>query len=374
MSATGRRFDVAIAAGFFVACEVELLLSPWRDADHLGTVVVTAVALALMTLPLAWRRQRPLAVLCVCAGGLMVFAIAMRDVPAPNVAQFAFLVPPYSVAAYTDRVAARVGLGVYLVPVLALDTLASGNGSTFGFGVVVCVLTWAVGRYLRGQRKLAAQLGETTERIIAEGPDRETLAVAEQRTRIARELQAVVAERVGAMTVQAQVAQRLLRDDPAQADEAMATVEATGRQALDDMRRILGVLRRADAPAELAPQPGVGQIAALVERARAEGRQVTLRVDGEPRALPTSIDLGAYRVVREAITDDRLTRVDVALEFASDQLDVRLSALRDERPDWPTVAMRERVALCRGEVDATPDGDLHVLVIGLPTNLEDALA
>ena len=122
------------------------------------------------------------------------------------------------------------------------------------------------------------------------------LVIAEQRTRIARELQALVANSVSAMIVQTQAAQRLLVEAPRDADAAMVIIEDTGRQALAEMRRILGVLRRDDDKPELSPAPGVGQIPALIERVRRSHPLVALHVEGEPGPLPASVDLGIYRI------------------------------------------------------------------------------
>ena len=132
---------------------------------------------------------------------------------------------------------------------------------------------------------------------------RERVAVGEERARIARELHDVVAHSVGVMVVQAQGARRLLDRDPERAREALETIEHTGRTALDEMRRSLGVLRRPDADAPLAPQPGMGDLGALLEQARQSGLTVELVTEGEPAPLPAGVDLSAYRIVQEALTN-----------------------------------------------------------------------
>jgi signal transduction histidine kinase len=236
---------------------------------------------------------------------------------------------------------------------------------------------WVTGRILRARRRLAAELRHTNERIIAEQHGREMLAIAEQRTRIARELQALVANSVSAMIVQTQAAQRLLIEVPGDADAAMAIIEDTGRQALAEMRRILGVLRRPDDKADLSPAPGVGQIPALVERARGARRLVALHVDGDPGPLPASVDLGVYRILEEALAsnDDSDGPVDIVLRFGADDVELDVISHGEPRLEWPSIAVRERVALCQGvvDVDIVP-GRGERLVVRLPRVFEGAFA
>jgi signal transduction histidine kinase len=230
---------------------------------------------------------------------------------------------------------------------------------------------------MRGRQALAVELRQTNERIAAETDSWEALAVVGQRTRIAQELQILVAHSVAAMIVQSHAAQQLLDRDSDQADAAMATIEATGRHALDEMRRILGVLRHPGDQAELAPQPGVEQIPALVEKARAATPDVALRVEGKPGPLPASVDLAVYRLLAEALTavEGTPTPVDTLLRFGPGDITLAVTAPQNVRLDWPTIAMRERVALCNGTIDVEtiPDGGER-LVIHLPCVLAGALA
>jgi signal transduction histidine kinase len=213
--------------------------------------------------------------------------------------------------------------------------------------------------------------------LAAEEGGRELLAIAEQRTRIARELQTLIAHSVSAMIVQTQTAQRLLAGHPDDADAAMATIEDTGRQALADMRRILGVLRRSDDEADLAPQPGVGQIPALVERLRNTQRPVLLRVEGAPGPMPASVDLGVYRILEEALAGaiDAGEPVDIVLRFGADDIELSVTSPSGTHLDWPTTAMRERAALCQGTaaVESTV-GPGERLVVRLPCVFDEAVA
>ena len=150
------------------------------------------------------------------------------------------------------------------------------------------------------------ELEQTTSLLAAERSDRAQLAVAGERSRIARDLHAVVARSVAAMVVQAEAARGLLDRDPATADAALEAVEDVGRQALSEMRRILGVLRHRDQAGDLLePQPGVDQIYRLIERAREHGQHVELTIEGQPGPLPAGVDLGIYRILEDALASLR---------------------------------------------------------------------
>ncbi len=182
----------------------------------------------------------------------------------------------------------------------------------------------------------------------------------------ARELHAVVATTVSAMVVQTDAAKRLLDIDAARADDAMASIEEAGRKTLAEMRRVLGVLRDEHEPADLSPQPGVGQIHALIEAAR-ERLPVELHLDGEPGSLPASVNLGLYRILEDALTrpgDAGTQPTDVTLRFGEHDVELTVTSAGVVSLDWPTPTMRERVALCEGqiEVDATPSAGERLFV------------
>ena len=179
----------------------------------------------------------------------------------------------------------------------------------------------------------------------------------------------MVAGRVSAMVVQTEAAQQLLLEDLDRADAAMAADEEAGREALSEMRRILGVLRRVDEAAELAPQPGVGQIHGLVDCAREQHRHVELEVDGDPGPLPASIDLGVYRILEEALASTGAGPVEVRLTFGERDLELDITSHSAPAASWPTLAMRERVAVCDGELEAD-EGRLRVR---LPRAFEEVL-
>ncbi len=375
-----RWVDPILAGLFLFACETETLLYLLNNkSHHQWPLAANVLIIAGLTLPIAWRRRAPLVCVTIVMVCVFVLTVSLNDVKNVTTPQLVLFIVPYSVAAYSSRSRAMLGLGVCVAAIAAANLLGAGmsGASSWVFSLGASTAAWATGRILRARRTLAAELRRTNERIIAEQHGREMLAIAEQRTRIARELQALVANSVSAMIVQTQAAQRLLVQVPGDADAAMAIIEDTGRQALAEMRRILGILRHADDKADLSPAPGVGQIPALVERARQAQRLVALHVDGEPGPLPASVDLGIYRILQDALdsADDADCPIDIALHFGSHDIELDVTHHGRARLDWPSIAVRERVALCQGvvDVDIVP-GTGERLVVKLPRVFEEAFA
>jgi len=357
---TGERFDLVLAALLFVGCEVEIVADALGDHGHDHWPLAANVLVAAgLTVPLAWRRSAALTSLVLVESSLFLLAAySLADVASVNLPQLMLFVAPYSVAAYAERSPALVGLLYAGLIAAAINVVNPSGVTSWVFSLGAGGAAWTTGRILRTHRASTAALERTNDRLAAESGARELLAIAEQRTRIARELQALIAESVSTMIVQTRTAQRLLDQHSDRADAAMETIENTGRQALVEMRRILGVLRYPDEPAEVVPHPGVGQIPVLIEQKRRAGLQVTLQVEGEPGPLPASVDLGVYRLLEEALRDlaDLSGPVDVALRFGFDDIELDVSFGAAGRLELPTVAMRERVALCQGTigVDVVP--------------------
>jgi len=376
-----RWIDPILAAVFLLACETETLLYLHNDTSHHHwPLAANVLIIAGLTVPIAWRRRAPLACASIVMTCVFVLSVSPTDVTNVTTPQLVLFIVPYSVAAYSSRARATLGLAICVIAIAAGNLLGTGTSGVsswvFSLGASTAA-SWVTGRIFRARRTLAAELRRTNERIIAEQHGREMLAIAEQRTRIARELQALVANSVSAMIVQTQAAQRLLVEVPEDADAAMATIEDTGRQALGEMRRILGVLRRADDKPDLSPAPGVGQIPALIERARRAHRLVALHVDGEPGPLPASVDLGVYRILEDALASAGETdgAIDVVLHFGADDVELDVTSHRGPRLDWPSIAVRERVALCQGVVDVDIlAGTGERLVVKLPRVFEGAFA
>lgn len=362
----GAWLDPALAAVALVAFEIEILTSKHRG----GPLVLNVLAAAAITVPLVWRRRAPLAYACLTIGLAVVMTATLTDLTALVIPPLLSIITAYTVAAYEPQTRAVIGLAVCLAAVWGLFAVTGHTSvSHYALPTGVVGVSWAVGRAVRARRLLDEELGRKAERIAAERESRELLAVADERTRIARELHAVVAGSVSGMVVQTEAAQMLLDQDLDRADAAMAAVEEAGRQTLSEMRRILGVLRRVDQAAELAPQPGVGQIHGLVERAREQRRKVELEVDGDPGVLPASIDLGVYRILEEALASTGAGPLEVRLTFAHREVELDVTSHSAPAASWPTLAMRERVALCDGELEAD-EGRLRVR---LPRAFEEVL-
>jgi signal transduction histidine kinase len=227
-----------------------------------------------------------------------------------------------------------------------------------------------LGRVLRHRASLNRALREKAARLERERGEQAALAAVEERTRIAGELHDVVAHALSAMVVQASGARRLAERDPARAAEAFHAVETSGREALAEIRGLLGVLRREDEELALAPQPSLRHVGSLVQRVQAAGLPVELSVEGEARELPIGIDLTAYRVVQEALggalEHGHAGLARVKLTFGSDH--VELEVTDDGRePVRPLLGIRERVTLSGGTLraGARRDGG-HVVRARLP--------
>jgi signal transduction histidine kinase len=229
--------------------------------------------------------------------------------------------------------------------------------------VATAAVAWALGRALSERGRRAAKLEERAARLELAHAE----AVAGERATIARELHDVIAHSIGVMKVQTGAARLLLEENPARAKEALLAVEETGRQALGEMRRLLGILRGTEHESRLTPQPGISAIAALIDQVRTAGLPVEIVVEGEPRALPPGIDLAAYRVVQEALTNalkhSEAAQAEVSIHYRDTALELsvtnngRAKRNGNGRVGHGLIGMRERVALYGGEFSAGPRGE-----------------
>jgi signal transduction histidine kinase len=290
----------------------------------------------------------------------------------------ALVVAVYSVAAFCDRRHALLGGAVGVAGLLVMeftdplfthpvDVLADLPSDVF------LVVGWVIGRYLRARRSMTDRWQQEATRLAEEREIRARAAVAEERARIARELHDIVAHTLGTIVLQAGAADTRFDREPERARAALRTIEATGREALGEMRRLLGLLRDPDVETAWAPQPGVRDTDALVERVRSVGQPVELCVEGEPVALPPGLGLAVYRVVQEALTNvvkhAAGASAQVRLRFAREELavsviDTGAAAPRsfDDGSGQGLVGMRERVSVFGGELctGARPEGGFLV--------------
>jgi signal transduction histidine kinase len=297
--------DVALAAALAAGAQLELRgASPTAVVARggRGTLVVPLLAI---TLPVAWRRSRPVPALAVSVGGLAAAALLITHSGGlPLSVYLALLLLFYSVGAHSGERAGLLAAAGGVAAVAAVDvarSLFQASGPRLGAWLSF-VVAWLVGREVRRRGSELALLRERAARLELEREAEARSAVADERARIARELHDVVAHSVSVMVVQAQAGPRLL-DDRGAAGSAFRSIEAAGREALVELRRLLGILRTADEQLAVGPQPGLASLRSLVEQVEGAGLPVTVRVEGEPVALPPGVDLSAYRIVQEALTN-----------------------------------------------------------------------
>ena len=334
-----------------------------------GTAAERVVFALVVTVPLVVRRRAPLAVALILAGATLAWSLAATT-PETGVNPFpSLLLAAFSVALYASTPAAAVAGGVALTGSMAVaisSNYTQGHLSASNIAILLFFMggAWGAGWLIR---RRAAQV----ERAYAESGELARDAVIEERARIARELHDIVAHSVSIIAVQAGAAEELLDTDPDLARQHMSAVRRTARETMTEMRRLLNVLREDDAPH--APQPGLGRLDDLLAEVRATGVPVELVEEGERPALGPGVDLVAYRVVQESLTNVRkhagAVPTEVRLRYGNDHVAVDVSNAPGEHaarsngaPGHGLIGMRERVVLFGGTFDAAArdDGGFHV--------------
>jgi len=369
--------DAALAVALFALGQAETW-TPFKTSLGHGSSIVAAALGAAMTLPLAFRRLAPLAVALLVA------------VPTPLIAAFTpvrllffggFL--PLLVVTYTLASRARTArsLAAVALPFAALLAVELEIADFRKSGEVVFDWLWfgvaaVVGLVVRA-RSLRAERSES--RVATLETERETV-LREERARIARELHDVIAHSVSVIVIQAGAAEPLVDEDPDQAREALRSIRSTASDALGEMRRLLGILRTTDDELVLNPQPSVAQLEPLLIQTRMAGLEVELHIEGKPRRLAPGLDLAAYRIVQEALTNTRkhagASHADVALRYTPSALEVEI--VDDGKASAPAAAvsngghglvgMRERVALYDGTLNTSArEGGGYAVRAVLPT-------
>jgi signal transduction histidine kinase len=354
-----------VAAGVSTLFFIELM-NVAQLALPRGTLALGYVLALLHTLPLAARRRFPGAVLGISVtSGLAVAALGLP----PEILGVAILVAVYSVAAYGDRWVSLAGLAAAELGSAAVQ-LTSGRFQwpTPVTNALVIGAAWLLGHFVGVRRAYTARLERTAEleRTRAELARR---AVAEERLRLARELHDVVAHSISVIAVQSGVGAHVAATQPEEAAKALAAIEATSRAALIELRRLLGVLRQEGEPqGDLAPVPGLADLDALLAEVAKAGLGVRLRVEGTPSQLPAGVDLSAYRIVQEALTNvvkhAGPARAQVTIGYRDQEVTVEV--IDDGRGvTVPTgdgrarvghglIGMRERVQVFGGDLETGP--------------------
>ena len=352
------RLDLALAAALFVWALVDLLLR------HVDQPLLGLAAAPVFTLPLAVRRTRPLEVFVLVLCGLGLRTLAGPSGQDPPLLPLVLLIALYGTGAWATGWRSVAGLalaGVMGATALAQDPTSSftNSGDVLYFAGLFS-LPWIAGRAVRRFRtRTAASVRRATEAERARAS-----AVDDERRRIARELHDVVAHAVSVIVLQARGGRRVMDSNSEQAREALDTIELTGVQALEEMRRLLGMLRLPADEVALAPRPSLANIDDLIDSVRLAGLPVELHVGGAPAELPPGVDLSAYRIVQEALTNALKhagpASACVTVRYHATAVELEITDTGSAPPAKPgdgghgLAGVRERVALFGGRLESGP--------------------
>jgi signal transduction histidine kinase len=358
-----RHADLLLALALAVPSVVQAVVWP------VAAMPVSILIALCSTLPIAWRRSHPVAATLI---GTAVWLIPTDGyIVTGYIAAFILY---YSLAAHVEDREPVVAVTAFGVGISLAGSWINDEVAGEYFGAVSAVLLPAVvGRVVRHQRAQTAHLRELTAELERERERTAELAVAEERARIARELHDVVAHALSVIAIQSDGAEAALDAEPERVRRPLRVIRRSAEEALGEMRRLLGVLRDQDGEG-LEPQPGLAQLPGLVERARAAGMPVTLHVEGQPRHVPAGLDLSAFRIVQEALTNVHKhahgapATVRVVWERRELSLQVRDAGAGEARANGNghgLVGMRERVRLLGGELHAgrLPGGGFEVTAV-----------
>lgn len=366
--------------------------SAWLDLGLVAVLLVVPVFSGVLgygfewvldgalIVPLALRRRAPVLAFSIICSGLLLQASYLN---APRYGDVALLFALYAIAAYGPMWAVWAGLATGLLgAVIAAMGWSPGTQdvsalvSAFIALATMAFAAWLLGYLARTRRAYLASLEERAAQLELDADQQAQIATAAERARIAREMHDVVAHSLSVMVVQADGALYASRKRPEQALETLETISATGRASLAEMRKLLGLLRDDDTETALAPQPGAGDIADLVEQLRSSGLTIELRVLGELSRVDAATGLTAYRIVQEALTNtlrhagpDVSASVDLRVTSDSVRIQVdddgRGASTIDDGLGHGIVGIRERIAVHAGEVEAgpRPGGGFRVMAI-----------
>ncbi len=359
----------SVLAGIFITVSVVVGLTTTtpvneRDIGALGWLLIVGMAL-----PISFRRTRPVpAMWAVLAATMPYWVLNYADDPTGP----SLLVAIYSVGAHVDKPRSLRHGAAAVTTILSIGlagvVLPEEDLPWFALPafLVMYGTAWILGDNLRTRRAYLRELELTAAHGEAKQLAEAERAVAEERTRIARELHDVVAHSLSVMVVQAGAARRVLQSDPERASVALAAIESTGRESLNEMRRILGVLRSDDEQADLAPPPSLDDFGRLIDQCENAGLPVEITVEGDSTSLPASLEASAYRVVQEGLTNALKhagpASAAVRLVYHPDILEVHVNddgrgaSTKSSSPSsgQGLIGMRERVEAFGGTLTAGP--------------------
>jgi signal transduction histidine kinase len=362
-----RLADAVLAGGLAVFAQLDLRFN-LDNSTHYGSDFATATVVAIATLALAWYGRRPFATLCVVVAATAVPELFTRL----TVTLWGHFVPllicVYGLGRWcTSRRATAAGAALALaaVLVLMLRVPSIGTAANVPFTLVPITAAFLAGRVLRQRQTRHRELAAHASQLVAAREQQIVAAVADERARIARELHDIVAHCVSVMVVQAGASEDLLDRSPERAREPLRAVQETGRQAVAELGRMLGLLRHGGPSGpdstDLAPQPGTAQLPELARRMSGLGLPVQLTVSGDPRPLPPGVELTAYRVVQEALTNTLKhggpgVKAHVELRYLPRTLDVEISddgrAGSSGGTGHGLIGMTERASIYGGTIEA----------------------
>jgi signal transduction histidine kinase len=367
--------DALLAAGVTVMVLVDL---SW-PADAVGVRPTDALAVALsllQTVPLAFRRRAPLVTFVLTLVGVCLYYPLGYEVTDGTLATF---IGVYTVAAHEGRVQSLVALGLLAFGMTWYwATRAEPFDPTTPVWIgILGLLSWGLGEYAKARRAYTAEVEALAERLDRARALEARQAAWQERARLARELHDVIGHTVNVMVIQAGAGRRTLGSDPTSAERAFQTIESTGREALDELDRLLGILRTDEDEPDL-PAPGLDHLRTLAGRFEDAGLAVEITVEGDQVALPRSLDQSAYRIIQEALTNALRHAhgkvAHVAVRYGDDQLELEVAndgragkgsgsafGRRSRDPDRQKrrsgsglIGIRERVALFGGDLQAGP--------------------
>jgi signal transduction histidine kinase len=386
-AALTRRFspllDVAVAVVATALAVTTLLTTDPASVDprlhEPGAIAVAGTAMS--GLSLLWRRTRPSTSFVVFVAGCLLVTVTGHYIGLLSVL---LLLSLYSLAAHGRRRDGFLGLLAALLtfPVLALSGVPDLQTSDVLLAWALLVTSWAVGDAIRSRRAQQRDQVRAAEQEAAAAREHTGRAITEERLRIARELHDVVAHSMSLIAVQAGVGSHVIRTDVDAAEEALDVIAETSRQALSQTRSLLGMLREHDDPVGGSPTQRIGDLEALVEGVRAAGVDVSLDIVGSPRSLDAAVELTAFRIVQESLTNvlkhAGSGQASVTVHYADDTVEVEVvNAGQRELVPSPLggsgghglVGLRERAHLVGGTLDYGPRTDGFTVRAVLPTHV-----
>jgi signal transduction histidine kinase len=362
---------------FAAAMTGALQLVVWTDARFAGERVVNALAALAFGGALFLRGRLPLVPMAV--GAALIVGPSFNELANSGVLAIGVMACLYTCGAHAERLVSLGGLGIGLATIpLSVLTSDSGFSANDTFWVTLIVLApWSAGRLVRGMRDRARLLESRNIRLETEQEAAAARATAEERIRIARELHDVIAHALSLIVVQARGGRRMVhRDRPDEVLETFDTVEHAAQRALEEMRRLLGMLREDEGDLALTPPPSLRRLPELINRFADAGLHANLVVEGEPRDLPPGTDVSAYRIIQEALTNalrhSGTSKAQVVVTYAADRLELQVLD-EGQGPQDTTgaghglIGIRERVAIYGGELQTgTRPGGGYALKARLP--------